>query len=189
MCPSLGCGVQGRGVDCLCVSPSIQTVTDQRAHPLIASNAPFCPSQSLWMWESLLCFSPAAPGCWSCPACPPPSPFSPSSLPNHAWVYTILSGGQGLLLVFSQCSVTTVLSVDVFLMHLWREMHSMSTYFSTILVPAQWHFWRGKPTSKYRALVLDSRRSKADLTYKLLSVCLNLQATWRTDIDTRPCFT
>ena len=69
-----------------------------------------------------------------------PSPFFPSSLPNHAWTYTILSGSRGLLLVFSQCSETTVLSVDVFLMHLWREMHSTATYFSTILVPAQWRF-------------------------------------------------
>ena len=109
---------------------------------------PFCPNQFLWMRESLLCFSCPTPGCWSCPACPPPPPppFFLSSLPNHAWIHMILSGCQGLLLVFSQCSVTVVLSVDVFLMHLWREMHSMSTYFSTILVPPQWHLWVGKPT-------------------------------------------
>ena len=40
MCPSLGYGVQGHGVDWLCVSHSTQTVTDQRVHSLIASNAP-----------------------------------------------------------------------------------------------------------------------------------------------------
>ena len=85
---------------------------------------------------SLLCFSSPTPGCWSCPACPPPpSRFFLSSLPNHAWIHIIRFGSQGLLLVFSQCSVTTVLSVDALLMHLWREVHSMSTYFSTILVP------------------------------------------------------
>ena len=52
-------------------------------------------------------------------------------LPNYTWVHIILSSGQGLLPVFSQCSVRAVVSVHVFLMHLWGEIRSTSTYVST----------------------------------------------------------
>ena len=53
--------------------------------------------------------------------------------PSYEGIFIVLSGVQGLLLVFSQCSVRTVASIDVFLMHLWREMNSTSTYSSAIL--------------------------------------------------------
>ena len=56
-------------------------------------------------------------------------------LPRYASIHVILSGGQGLLLVFRPCSVRTVTSIDVVLIHPWREMYSVSTYSSTFLSP------------------------------------------------------
>ena len=56
-----------------------------------------------------------------------------SILPSYAGMFIVLSGVQGLLLVFRRCSVRIVASIDVFLMHPWREMNSTSTYSSTIL--------------------------------------------------------
>ena len=53
-------------------------------------------------------------------------------LPSYAGIFIVLSGVQGLLLVFSRCSVRIVASIDVFLMHLWREINSTSSYFSAI---------------------------------------------------------
>ena len=61
--------------------------------------------------------------------------FLHSVLPGHLGIFFVLSSVQGLWLVFSWCPVRTVPSVDVFLMHLWREMNSMSTYSSAILPP------------------------------------------------------
>ena len=55
-------------------------------------------------------------------------------LPSYAGVFIVLSGVQGLLLVFSQWSVRIVASIDVFLMHLWREVNSMSSYSSAIFL-------------------------------------------------------
>ena len=48
--------------------------------------------------------------------------FLHSVLPGHLGIFFVLSSVQGLWLVFSWCPVRTVPSVDVFLMHLWREM-------------------------------------------------------------------
>ena len=56
-------------------------------------------------------------------------------LPSYAGIFIVLSGVQGLLLVFSWCSVRIVASIDVFLMHPWREVNSTSSYYSTILNP------------------------------------------------------
>ena len=84
--------------------------------------------------ESLLCFSSHALGCRSHSASsPPPSPFLFPILPSYAGIFIVLSGVQGLLLVFSRCSVRIVASIDVFLMHPWREMNSTSTDSSAIL--------------------------------------------------------
>ena len=84
--------------------------------------------------ESLLCFSSPAPACRFCPtSSPPPSPFFFSVLPSYAGIFIVLPNVQGLLLVFSQCSVRIVASIDVFLMHQWREMNSTSTYSFSIL--------------------------------------------------------
>ena len=46
-------------------------------------------------------------------------------LPSYSWIRIILSSGQGLLLVFSWCSIA---SVDIFLTHSWSKRHSTSTY-------------------------------------------------------------
>ena len=55
-----------------------------------------------------------------------------SVLPSYAGIVMVLSGVQGLLLVFRWCSVRTVKSIDVFLMHLRRELTSMSSYSSAV---------------------------------------------------------
>ena len=61
--------------------------------------------------------------------------FLPSSfiLPSYSWFYISFSIGQVLLSALSWCSACTSASEGVFLMYLWREMYSRSTYSSTIL--------------------------------------------------------
>ena len=49
-------------------------------------------------------------------------------------IFLVLSSAWGLLLMLSWCSVRTVPSVDVVLMHLWSEINSMSSYYSAILL-------------------------------------------------------
>ena len=78
-------------------------------------------------------------------SCPPPaesrsSPtntpvFPPSSfvLPSFSWFHTFFSTGQVLLYALSWCSACTSVFESVFLMYLWREMYSTSTYSSAIL--------------------------------------------------------
>ena len=96
---------------------------------------PFCPNWFLRMWESL-------------PLLQLPQRFLSSSfsflsfvLPRYVSIHKILSSGQGLLLVFRPCSVRTVASIDVFLIHPWREMCPISTYFSAVLSPSLLRFW------------------------------------------------
>ena len=62
-------------------------------------------------------------------------PFPPSSfvLPSFARFYIFFSTGQVLLSTLSWCSACTSVSEGVFLMYPWREVHSTSTYCSTIL--------------------------------------------------------
>ena len=73
------------------------------------------------MWEPLLCFS-YPPGV-QIPYCFLSSSFFLLSfvLPGYARIFIVLSIVQGLLLVFSWCSVRIVPSVDVFLMHLCKD--------------------------------------------------------------------
>ena len=54
--------------------------------------------------------------------------FLPCSfvLPSFVWFYTFFA-------TLSWCSACTSVSEGVFLMYPWREIHSTSTYFSTIL--------------------------------------------------------
>ena len=61
--------------------------------------------------------------------------FSPSSfiLWSFAWFYIFFSSGQVLLFALSWCSAYTSVSEGVFLMYLWREMYSTSTYSSASL--------------------------------------------------------
>lgn len=95
-----------------------------------------CPNWFPQMWDSLPCFSFPTPGCKSGLTCShPPSTFFSFILLIYGWICVILSICQRLLLVFSQCSIRIIASVHIFLIHLWREIHSFSTYFSTILAP------------------------------------------------------
>lgn len=95
--------------------------------------------------DSLKCFpsAPTAlPRCGVSPLLQLPNPnhscslsssFSLPSfiLPSYLWICIILSGGQGLLLVFSWHSTA---SVDVFLMYPWSKRHSTSTYLPSWLL-------------------------------------------------------
>ena len=87
------------------------------------------------------------PWCWDCIPASVPQPaegrssptstpvFPPSSfiLPSFAWFYIVFSTGQVLLSAPSWCSACASVSEGVFLMYLWRELYSMSTYSSAIL--------------------------------------------------------
>ena len=61
--------------------------------------------------------------------------FPPSSfvLLSFTWFYIFSSAGQVLLSALSLCSSCTSVSEGVFLMYLWRETCSTSTYSSAIL--------------------------------------------------------
>ena len=54
-------------------------------------------------------------------------------LPSYTGIFHVILGVRGPLLVFSWCAVRIIPFVDVFLMHLWGEMNSTSSYSSTIL--------------------------------------------------------
>lgn len=56
-------------------------------------------------------------------------------LPRYASIHKILSSGQGLLLVFRLCSVRTVASIDVFLIHPWERDVLLCPPTSTFLSP------------------------------------------------------
>ena len=146
-------------MDHLCISHSVPSATGQLLHPLLtASNvsSPFCPNRlphwrgrfpvrkgvSLNTGISLMLLLP-------CPRVQVPSRFLSSSfsllffiLPSYAVIFIVLSSLQGLLLVLIRCSVRVVSSIDVFLMHLWREMNSTSFYSSAILTPSYTIFGR-----------------------------------------------
>ena len=55
-------------------------------------------------------------------------------LPSYMGIFVVLVGDQAPLLVFSQSPVRIVPFVHVFLIHLWREINSMSAKSSVILV-------------------------------------------------------
>ena len=57
---------------------------------------------------------------------------------SYARIFIVLSSVQGLLLVSGRYSVRIVASIDVFLMHPWREMNSTSTYSSATLNLPGW---------------------------------------------------
>ena len=59
------------------------------------------------------------------------SPLVPC--PTEFCAVLFFSAGLVLLSVLSWCPACTSVSEGVFLMYPWREMYSMSTYFSTIL--------------------------------------------------------
>ena len=57
---------------------------------------------------------------------------------SFAWICIFFSAGQVLLCALSRCSACTSVSEGVFLMYLWRETYSMSTYSSAIFVSAHY---------------------------------------------------
>ena len=63
----------------------------------------------------------------------PVSPPSPFILPSFVWFHIFFSTGQVLLSSLSWGSVCTSVSEGVFLMYLWKEMYSTSSYSSAIL--------------------------------------------------------
>ena len=109
----LGCNRSAVSLAALNVSPLTQTI--------------------VLMWEPEPCFSSSPAEGRSSPTNTPG--FHPSSfiLPSFAWVYIIFLARQVLLSVLSWCSPCTSVSEGIFLMYLWRETYSMSTYFSEIL--------------------------------------------------------
>ena len=67
------------------------------------------------------------------------TPLVPS-LYCFAGFYVFFSTGQVLLSALSQCPACTSVPGGVFLMYLWREMYSISTYSSAILFPPNVEF-------------------------------------------------
>ena len=125
-------------MDPLCRSHSVQSATDCLFHP--SSSSPRCSSSvpaDLPVGEGLPGYGNLSSS--SAPLQVPSilsSSFSlilPLIIPGYVGIFPILSSVQGLLLVFSQCIVRVVPSVGVFMMHLQREINSMSSYSSTIL--------------------------------------------------------
>ena len=92
----------------------------------------------LWL-RQLPCFGDLTPASVPLPVEGRSSPthtpdFPPSSfiLLSFVWFYIFFSTYQILLSTLSWYSACTSLSEGVFLMYPWREMYSMSTYFSAI---------------------------------------------------------
>ena len=65
------------------------------------------------------------------------------------WFYIFFSAGQVLLSALSWCSACTSVSEGIFLMYLWREMYSMSTYSPAILFSAISFFLKWEKYSMY----------------------------------------
>ena len=82
--------------------------------------------------------------------------FPPSSfvLPSFTWFCILFSTSQVLLCTLSWCYACTSVSEGVFLMYLWREMLSTSTYSSTILFSLQFK-------KKKKKTVLETIRKKS----------------------------
>ena len=77
----------------------------------------------------------------SSPTNTPVFPSSSWAILSFAWFYIFFSTGQVLLSTLSWCSACTSVSEGVFLMYLWREMYSTSTYSSAILFSSLFFNW------------------------------------------------
>ena len=86
----------------------------------------------MWSWDP--CYSSPPHQGRSSPTNTPVFPPSSFILASFVWVFIFFSAGQVLLSTLSWCSVCTSVSEVIFLMSLWREMYSISTYSSTILI-------------------------------------------------------
>ena len=136
---SLGC--TGCSMDHAHRSHSVLPSTDQLLH------SPLSPWNSFWVpadfpnWEvrGFLCVQELLLTFGSPPGVLVPSHFLFSFflsfiLPGCVGIFLVLLDVWGLLLVFSKSSVRIVPFVDVFLMYLWGEANSTSSY-SAILTP------------------------------------------------------
>ena len=85
------------------------------------------------MWGSDPYFSSPPTKGKSSPSNTPIFPPISFILLSFVWLYVFFPAGQVLLSALSWCSACTSVSDVVFLMFPWREMHSTSTYSSTIL--------------------------------------------------------
>ena len=101
----------------------------------------------LWL-RQLPCYGYQTPASLSppteCRSRPTNTPVFPPSFfvfPSFAWFCIFFSTGQVLLSTLSWCSACTSVSEGVFLMYLWREMYSTSTYSSAILFSPVMHLW------------------------------------------------
>ena len=86
------------------------------------------------MWGSLPCFCSPTPRTGQSHSLSSSFPFFTSSFQAVEWIYIFLSSGQGILPLFSWYSVRNAASINVFVRHPWREMVSMFTYSSAILL-------------------------------------------------------
>ena len=117
----------GCGKDCLILNP---LGCHRSAVSLSALNISSLTQTIAQMWGSDPCFSSL---CGSSLTNTPVSPPSSFVLPSCAWFYIFFSSRQVLLLTLIWCSAGTSVSEGVFLMYLWREMYSTSTYSSASL--------------------------------------------------------
>ena len=76
--------------------------------------------------------SPSAPLRGAGPFSFPLFVFLSLVLPGCVGIFLVLLGVQGPPIVFSMYSMRFVPFVDVFLMYLWREVNSMSSYFAIL---------------------------------------------------------
>ena len=85
------------------------------------------------MWDRTPASFPPSTEGRSSPTNSPGFPPSSFILLSFMWLYIFFSTSQVLLSHLSWCSACTSVSEGVFLMYLWREMYSTSTYSSAIL--------------------------------------------------------
>ena len=129
---------------CLCGSYSIQTTTNQLLYSPTASDASLCPNRLPRMWGSLPCFCSPTPRTGQSHSLSSSFPFFTSSFQAVEWIHIFLSSGQGILPLFSWYSVRNAASINIFMRHPWREMDSMFTYSSAILLTRIYVYLRKK---------------------------------------------
>ena len=129
------------GTDHLCRSHSVLPSTDQllgsppspQSSPSVPADLPAREGASSGV--GIFSHLSSLPGT-QVPSCFLSSSFSlflSSIPPGYMGIFLGLFGVTGPLLVFSRCSVRIVPFVDVFLMCLWGEINSTSSYSSAIL--------------------------------------------------------
>ena len=97
---------------------------------MFSSDSDYCPAVGIGPLLQFL-HPPKAGPVLLTPLFPPPSSLI---LPSFLWFHIFFSTGHVLLSTLSWCSACTSVSEGVFLMYLWREMYSRSTYSSAIFI-------------------------------------------------------